>query len=175
MASPCQVDGHLWVAIFFENGRLAYWRCDGCGESDRALELGEKRLAGSNWNTPIPVTARGPRPPISSRTWATADGHLLVEGEPNAVDYLGAQIPGLTEAFEYELRDGSGTVIQRFHAVQERTSRWGTGVELTRFAVEGDALVRIVSYGHEESTFDIPIAGKARRRDVLTGLLAGTV
>ncbi len=161
---------HRWVANFLESGRMAFWLCEECGLTDRSTDELPEPLAEYNWSEPLRLRAEGDSPPSSQRRWRTQDGHTLVEGEACGVDYLGAAIEGLHEAFDYELRDAEEAVVERYHATRERTSKWGTNVKLTRYAVRGTKLVRLESHGHEESTFDIPIPGRARATPVLTAL-----
>ena len=166
----CDQADHHWLATFLESGRLAYWSCEGCGLTDRSTDSLTERLAEYNWSEHLRLRARGELPPTSKRRWMTHEGQTLVEGDHCGVDYLGAAMEGLDEAFDYELHDVEGSVVERYHATCERTSRWGTNVKLTRYAVKGTELVRFEMHGHEESTFDIPIPGKVRSAVVLASL-----
>ena len=171
--AQCSRVDHVWVAYFLMSGRLAYWKCEGCGLSDREAEpLPEPLDPPGGWvKSPPKLTARGRCPPASARRWAAAGGSILSEGDPSSTHFFGEPIPGLVTAHTYVERDQNGEVLEIYAPSRERTSRYGDHYTLTRFQVVDSALVRFESHCFEESTFDIPNAAKPRQTTVLSGLV----
>jgi len=175
---PCRQGDHTWVASFFKSGHLAYWQCEGCGKSDRETELGfgptglPRRLAGFNgWvESPAILVARRPAPPVSTRRWLTAEGMILIEGDPSSIHHVGLVIPELPEAHTYRMCDENGTGKALYEPSRERMGKYSDHYWLTRYQVVGDSLVRFVSHCFEESTYDTPNAGKPKQTTILTDL-----
>jgi hypothetical protein len=168
----CSRGDHTWVARFLESGRLAYWQCALCGLADREIgPLPERLEALSGWiETPPRLTARGARPPASTRRWTTPRATVLCEGDPSSIHFCGLPIPELAAAHTYVERDEKGEVRATYEPGRERHSPHGDHYTLTRYQVVGDELLRLESYCYEESTFDIPNAGVPRRLVVIAGL-----
>ena len=174
----CQQGDHTWVASFFRSGHLAYWQCEGCGKSDREIELGlgptglPRRLAQFNgWiEFPAILVARGLVPPVSTRRWMTAEGSILMEGDPSSIHHVGLVIPELAEAYSYRVCDENGTVEVLYEPSRERLGKYSDHYWLTRYQVVGDSLVRFVSHCFEESTYDSPSTSKPKQATIHSGL-----
>jgi hypothetical protein len=168
----CQRGEHTWVAFFFESGRLAYWRCEGCGEQDREIEEHAERLDTINdWiKDPPRLVMRGGRPMRGTRKWVTPEGTVLVEGDPSSNHFVGRPIPGLPEAHTYVRMDGSGKIEEVYEPIREQPWRYTDHYWLIRYLVIGGKLVRFESHCYEESTYEVPSAGKPKRKVVLTDL-----
>lgn len=167
----CRQGNHTWIALFYGSGRLAYWQCEGCGETDRETERLLERLDWINgWiNSPPRLMARGLKPPVSDRRWETTDGAILTEGDPSSIHFVEVIIPGLTEAHTYRLSDENGTIEEVFEPCRERPGEYSDHYWLTRYQVVGEVLVQFISHCFEESTYDTPYAHQPKQKKVLTG------
>lgn len=174
-SEQCREGDHIWVAAFYVNGGLAHWQCAGCGETNTKRPEPSwpmDRLADFNgWiKAPPLLVARGPRPPVSTRRWMTADGSVLVEGDPSSIHHVGLEMPGLGEAYAYTLVDVEEEVLASYEPRRKRMGLHSDHYWLTRYRVVGDALMEFVGHCFEESTYDTPFAQEPRRTEVLTGL-----
>jgi hypothetical protein len=165
-------DEHMWEAIFYESGRLAYWKCEACGIADRDTELLPERLEMvSGWvNNLMKLTASGPQIPTSTRRWATTRDTILFEGDPSSILFAGIEIPDIPEAHTYIERDQHGQILSVFQPTFEKDSPYGNHYTLTRYQVVGSDLIYYESYCFEESTFDTPFAGKPKQQVVFSKL-----
>ena len=168
----CQQGDHTWVAFFFESGRLAYWKCEGCSKTDRETERPPERLGHFNgWaKSPPRLTARGFNPPVSARRWVTTEGSILIEGDPSSIDFVGQVIPGLAEAHTYVECDKNEIIEAVYESDRNRLRKYSDHDWLTRHQVVGEALVRFESHCFGESTYDMPSAGKPKQKTILSGL-----
>jgi hypothetical protein len=167
----CQTEEHTWVALFFESGCLAYWECEGCGKTDREIEQLSERLDWFNGPTKSPrLVARGPTPPVSVRKWATAEGAILMEGDPSSIHFEGQEIPGLGEAHTYAKYDKNEEIEQVYEPSMEKPWQYVEHYWLTRYQVVDTTLVQFRSHCYEESTFDTPFADEPKREVVLSEL-----
>jgi len=167
-------DDHTWVAFFFESGRLAHWKCDGCGKIDREPEpwdLPERLDHINGWiKSPPRLIARGPTPPVSARRWGTSEGVILIEGDPSSIHFVGEVIPGLAEAHGYVAVDENGNIEAVYEPGRERLGKYSDHCWLTRYQVVGEALVRFESHCFEDSMYDMPNAGEPKQKMILSGL-----
>ena len=106
----------------------------------------------------------------SPRKWATADGNMLVEGEPSSTDFEGVPLPGVAQAHSYELRSNTGNILKSFLPEKERLDEYKECFHLIRYQMVGEALVKFVSYCYEESTYDTPFAKDPEQTVMLEGL-----
>ena len=168
----CQQGDHTWAASFFESGRLAYWQCEGCGQTDRETERLPERIEWfSGWiKSPLRLVARGTNPPVSTRRWMTTEGAILIEGDPSSIHFVGLAIPGLDAAHTYILCDENEDIKVVYEPGRERPGEYSDHYWLTRYQVVGEALVRFVSHCFEESTYDTPNAKKPKQKMILAGL-----
>lgn len=168
----CQQGDHRWVAFFFESGRLAYWKCEGCSKADRETEgLPERIERFSGWiKSPPRLVARGLDPPVSTRRWVTTEGSILVEGDPSSIHHVGEVIPGLAEAHTYVECDENQKIETVYEPGRERPGKYSDHYWLTRHQVVGEALVQFRSHCFEESTYDMPNAAKPVQKTILSGL-----
>lgn len=168
----CRPGDHTWVAAFFESGRLAYWQCAGCGQTDRQIESLSERLDWiDGWvKSPPLLMARGPHPPASTRRWATPGGSILIEGDPSSIHFIGLEIPGLTEAHSYVRHAPNGETEAVYEPVRDRPWQYVDHYWLTRYQVMGEVLVRFESHCYQESTYETPHAGEPEQKTILSGL-----
>jgi hypothetical protein len=166
----CADNEHLWTAMFYESGGLAFWFCSRCGEVDRDTGSLTDRLEGHfpSVDSDPEVSYCAVAPPMCVRKWKLADGSILAELAPCSVSYRGINIPGLTAAHQYEILDAEGSVIRSYRASRERTSSTQEKFILTRFQVENNQLVKYrVSCNGE-----VPCVSEASGIAILTGLIA---
>ena len=171
----CKQGDHTWAAHFFLRGRLAFWQCLGCEILDRDGEsLTEPLGRISGWiEMPPKLVARGPHPPASAKRWKTAEGTILVEGEPSSTHFIGLAIPGLTAAYDYvELDQQEGTVFKRYEPGRKVLYKYSDFYLLTRFLVVSDELVQFEIRCHKDSTYGTPHANKPKQTIILPGLEA---
>lgn len=164
----CADNGHLWTAMFYESGALAFWFCSRCGEVDRDTGSLAGTLESFSFTDEYTaeVSYRAVDPPVFIRKWKLADGSILTELAPCSVSYRGMKIPGLTAAHRYDILDAEGSVIRSYRAARERTSNMQEKFILTRFQVENNQLVKYrVSCNGEE-----PCVNEASGIAILTGL-----
>jgi hypothetical protein len=171
-AKPHCGEDHVWIAVFFESGRLAYWECENCGEKDREIgQLPERLDTISGWiKSPPVLVSRGARPAASNRRWITRAGSILVEGDPSSTHFVGKPIPGLAEAHSYVMYDANGTIEEVYEPVREQPWRYTDHYWLIRYQVIGADLVRFESHCYEDSTYEVPNAGEPKQIVVLSGL-----
>ncbi len=166
----CADGRHLWTAMFYESGALAFWFCSRCGEVDRDTGSLAGRLEGHfpSAGSDTEVSYCAVEPPVCMKKWRLADGSVLTELALCSVSYRGMKIPGLTAAHRYDLSDAEGNVIRSYRAARERTSSMQEKFILTRFQVENNQLVKYrVSCSGEE-----PCVSEASGIAILTGLTA---
>lgn len=104
--------------------------------------------------------------------WRTADGMHLIEGEPQSERY-GSQPeqPLLPGAHCYRLQEPeSGTVVQRWVGDEVFDPPFGDHEIITRYAVIGARLVRVVFHYREDSCYGFSACNELRRETVLEGL-----
>ena len=95
-----------------------------------------------------------------TRRWATPNHMLLVQAEPRTNDYLGEPVPGLEEAWVYELRDKkTGRVLETFGRSNDGDGAGDDWIWFKRFRVMGRALVRF------DCLFSEGMSGHVRARD----------
>ncbi|MBN1315172.1 MAG: hypothetical protein JXA42_06885 [Anaerolineales bacterium] len=168
----CHRGDHTWVANFFESGHLAYWQCVDCGLKDREVGRLPERLETINgWiEYPPRLIARGHQPAVSTRRWVTPKGTILVEGDPSSIHFVGKVIPGLTKAHTYVEWDESDTIEAVYEPGRVMIGKSYDHFWLTRYQVIDEVLVQFSSYCYEESTYDVPSAGKPEQKIILSGL-----
>jgi len=167
----CEQRTHLWVAHFYQSGRLAYWACQYCKEVDRESELAERLEWFSAWiENPPKLIVWGKRPRTNSRKWETADGYILQEEDPSSIYFIGLEIPELEEANTYTKYDRNNAVIEKYEPTSERMGLYSDHYWQTRYGVIGTELVKFESHCFEESTFDMPNAGKPKKTKILRNL-----
>ncbi|MBN1315759.1 MAG: hypothetical protein JXA42_09835 [Anaerolineales bacterium] len=169
---PCSQDDHLWLAHFYESGKLAYWQCQQCGLTDRVAGQLPERLDGfSGWiEDPPRLEARGARPPSSTRRWTTPAGTILCEGDPSNINFIGLPIPGLEEAHSYVELGERNAVVRSYEPERQHPRPAYDHYWLVRYQVIGDELVRYKSHCYEDRTYETPFAQEADKSVVLSGL-----
>jgi len=157
--TPC-ASSHTWIAIFFEDGRLAYWECQNCRITSPAEVNGItgnfERI--SAWiEKPPRLVSKGSVPWVSARKWLSEDGCTIVEGAPSSITFLGLRIPQLEEAYEYR-KIKNDELVEHFVPGMKRVSLHGDHYFLTRFHVRENQLLQFESSCFEDSMYEIPNA-----------------
>lgn len=165
-------EDHVWIAAFFESGRLAYWECERCGEKDQEIgQLSDRLDTISGWiKSPPVLVSRGPRPATSNRRWATSEGSILVEGDPSSTHFIGEPIPGLAEAHAYVQYGEDGQVEDVYEPLRKHPCLYSDHYWLIRYQVIDADLVRFESHCFEDSTYEVPNASQPDQTVVLSGL-----
>lgn len=109
-----------------------------------------------------------------ARRWATTDGKLLVEGQPQETTWGDHDVVTFMEAAHvYELRDPkTGHVLETYRGGSRDVYKFGGPCILDRYLVEGDRLVRREFWCREDEIYGTPSAEECegQRRVVLSGL-----
>ena len=169
----CDTDLHRWVAYFLQSGRLAYWKCEACGQEDRESETYPEQFdVYSCWiDDPLKLISISANPPKSSRKWATKEETILVEAEPSSIHYMGMDIPELAAAHTYIEYNQAGQILRIYEPVKERIRPYDDHYILIRFQVVAGELIRFWIHCFEDSMYEIPNASKPKETVVLSELV----